>query len=508
MIPAAPGLVVAAPSSGSGKTTVTTGLMAALAAGGAAVAPFKVGPDYIDPGYHALATGRPGRNLDPVLVGDRRIAPLYAHGAAGCDVGVVEGAMGLFDGRVDDADPAAAVVPPGSAAHVAGLLGLPVVLVVDVRGYSQTLAAVVRGLGTHDPGTRIAGVILNRVGSERHTAILTAACESAGVPVLGAVPRDAGLEVPSRHLGLVTVAEHAGRAEAAVAEMGRIVGEHVDLAALRGLAARPAPVEPWDPVTEIARAGGAHRAPGEGPGAGDETGVRGPDDEAGDRVTIALAGGPAFTFAYAEHAELLAAAGARVVTVDPLVDRALPADTAGLVLPGGFPEEHVAALAGNTGLVTVIADLVRTGMPVHAECAGLLYLGRTLAGRDGAEHALSGVLDVDGRFGPRLTLGYRDAVATGDSVLFRAGERVAGHEFHRTTVAPTGGERAPSAWAWRDRFGARVDEGIVSGSVHASYLHVHPAGHPEAVARFVDAARAWRASQGARVESGDGEVAG
>lgn len=492
----APGLVIAAPSSGSGKTTVTTGLTAAFAARGDVVAPFKVGPDYIDPGYHALATGRPGRNLDPVLVGEHRIAPLYAHGAAGCDLAVVEGAMGLFDGRVDDADPAGAVVPQGSAAHVAGLLGLPVVLVVDVRGYSQTLAAVVRGLATHDPGTRIAGVILNRVGSERHTAILTAACESAGVPVLGAVPRDAGLEVPSRHLGLVTATEHAAEARAAVTEMGRIVGGHVELDALRALAVAPEPAEPWDPTVEVARARAAD-------------GVEEPDDdETGDPVTIAVAAGPAFTFAYAEHAELLEAAGARVVTFDPLTDSALPEGTSGVVLPGGFPEEHVAALARNTALMAEITAKARAGMPVHAECAGLLYLGRTLAGRDGVDYALTGVLPVDGAFGPRLTLGYREAVAMSDSVLFRAGERVAGHEFHRTAVTPVGSDSPSAAWAWRDRLGGRVDEGYVAEGIHASYLHVHPAGYPAAVTRSVDAARAWRASQAARAESGDGEAAG
>ncbi len=495
----APGLVVAAPSSGSGKTTVTTGLMAALTADGAAVAPFKVGPDYIDPGYHAVATGRPGRNLDPVLVGEHRIGPLYAHGAAGGDLAVIEGAMGLFDGRVDDADPAAAVVPQGSAAHVARLLGLPVVLVVDVRGYSQTLAAVVRGLATHDPGTRIAGVVLNRVGSPRHTAILTAACESAGVPVLGAVPRAEGLEVPSRHLGLVTATEHDGAARAAVAEMGQIVGGHVDLDALRALAARPAPVEPWDPAVEVER---ARATVGRGAAYGLDD-----DNDVDDRVTVAMAGGPAFTFAYTEHAELLEAAGARVVVVDPLVDARLPARTAALVIPGGFPEEHVVPLAANRSLAAEVADRVSEGMPVHGECAGLLYLGASLAGREGPEHPMAGALPLTGRFGPRLTLGYRDAVALTDSVLYRVGERVAGHEFHRTAVS-AGANAVDSAWAWRDASGARVDEGYVTGAVHASYLHVHPAGYPQAVVRLVDAARDWDRSRTARGDSGGAGDAG
>lgn len=494
----APGLVVAAPSSGSGKTTVTTGLMSALTAGGAAVAPFKVGPDYIDPGYHAVATGRPGRNLDPVLVGEHRIGALYAHGSAGCDVAVVEGVMGLFDGRVDDADPAAAVVPQGSSAHVAGLLELPVVLVVDVRGYSQTLAAVVRGLATHDPGTRIAGVILNRVGSDRHTAILTAACESAGVAVLGAVPRDEGLSVPSRHLGLVTATEHDAAACAAVAEMGAVVGGHVDLDALRALAARPGTVEPWNAAVEVGRVRAA---------AGPEVGDGSDDDEVDGRVTVALAGGPAFTFAYTEHTELLEAAGARVVTFDPLVDARLPEQTAAVVVPGGFPEEHVVALAANSSLTAEVADRVAEGMAVHGECAGLLYLGAALSGRDGTDHAMTGVLPLTGRFAQRLTLGYREAVALTDSVMYRVGERVAGHEFHRTVVSADSTAGHP-AWAWRDASGGRVDEGYVTGAIHASYLHVHPAGHPEAVVRLVDAARAWRRSRAVRVDSDDGGGAG
>ncbi|WP_280512367.1 cobyrinate a,c-diamide synthase, partial [Nocardia farcinica] len=201
-----PAVVVAAPASGSGKTTLATGLIGALRRAGHRVAPFKVGPDYIDPGYHGLAAGRPGRNLDPVLVGAERIAPLYRHGTAGCDLAVVEGVMGLFDGRIDEGDPAP--VAEGSTAQVAGLLGAPVVLVVDARGHSQSLAALLHGFATFDSGVRLGGVILNRVGSERHEQVLRAACARVGLPVLGALPRMGALEVPSRHLGLIPAVEH------------------------------------------------------------------------------------------------------------------------------------------------------------------------------------------------------------------------------------------------------------------------------------------------------------
>jgi cobyrinic acid a,c-diamide synthase len=238
-------VVIGAPSSGSGKTTVATGLMAALHRRGTTVAPFKVGPDYIDPGYHTLATGRPGRNLDPVLVGVDRIAPLARHGAAGAEVAVVEGVMGLFDGRLADGH--------GSTAQVAGLLGAPVVLVVDCRGQSRSLAALLHGFRSFDPSVRLAGVVLNRVGSARHEAVLRAAADEAGLTVLGALPRHDALAVPSRHLGLVTAAEHGPAAVAAVNAMAELAATHVDLDAVLRLAEPLPPGPAWSPA-DAARA--------------------------------------------------------------------------------------------------------------------------------------------------------------------------------------------------------------------------------------------------------------
>jgi cobyrinic acid a,c-diamide synthase len=200
-----PAVVIAAASSGSGKTTVATGLMGSFRRAGRTVAPFKVGPDFIDPGYHALASGRPGRNLDPVLVGEGLIGPLYRHGSDDADLAVVEGVMGLFDGRID---PNATGLARGSTAQVAGLLGAPVILLVDARGQSHSIGAVVHGFSTFDSSVHLAGVILNRVGSPRHEAVLRQGCEQAGVPVFGAIPRADELAVPSRHLGLVTATEH------------------------------------------------------------------------------------------------------------------------------------------------------------------------------------------------------------------------------------------------------------------------------------------------------------
>jgi cobyrinic acid a,c-diamide synthase len=448
-----PRVVLAAPSSGAGKTSIATGLVAALTARGLSVSPHKVGPDYIDPGYAGLAAGRPGRNLDPWLVGEERIAPLFLHGARGADVAVVEGVMGLFDGASHP------YVEPGfaSTAHVAALLRAPVVLVVDASSQARSVAALVHGFATFDPAVRLGGVVLNRVGTDRHEAILREALDGAGVPVLGAVRRLETLATPSRHLGLVPAAERTAEALDTVRALGEVVAGSVDLDAVLRLA-RSAPdlsAEPWDPELEV--------TPVEG------------------RPRIAVAGGPAFTFGYAEHAELLAAAGAEVVTVDPLRDAALPEGTTGLVVGGGFPEVYAAQLSANEGLRADVAVLAARGGPIAAECAGLLYLSRSL---DGVP--MCGVLDVETAMTPRLTLGYRAAVATADSVLVPAGTRVRGHEFHRTTATPGAGPTA--AWQWAP--GAA--EGFVAGGVHASYLHLHWAGQPAVAERFVAACAAVR----------------
>jgi cobyrinic acid a,c-diamide synthase len=433
-----PRLVIAAPASGSGKTTIATGLVAAFAARGTRVAPFKVGPDYIDPGYAALATGlgrqpaRVGRNLDPFLVGEQRIAPLFAAGSAGADIAIVEGVMGLFDGR--------GASDEASTAHVARLLDAPVLLVVDATGQSRSIAALVSGFAAFDRRIRIGGVLLNRVGSARHEALLREALAAVGVPVVGALHRDDAIETPSRHLGLVPVAERSSEARGTVARLGDLVARSVDLDAVAALA-RSAPqvtAAPWAA-----------------------------EDEVGPPVTgrprIAIAGGSAFTFSYAEHAELLTAAGAEVVSVDPLVDEALPPGTRGLVIGGGFPEIYAEQLSSNERLRASVAALAASGAPIAAECAGLLYLARDLDGLP-----MCGVLPTSAHMTSRLTLGYREADGLGWPL---ADQPVRGHEFHRTATDPGAG--ATPAYCVQDR-----PEGFVQGRVHASYLHLHWAGVP------------------------------
>jgi cobyrinic acid a,c-diamide synthase len=449
-----PRVVIAAPASGHGKTTVATGLMAALRRRGLAVSPHKVGPDYIDPGYHALATGRPGRNLDPVLCGEDLVAPLLLHGARGADVAVVEGVMGMYDGR--------GTTSYGSTAHVARLLDAPVVLVVDAAAQGRSVAAVVAGFAAYDSRVRIGGVVLNRVGSPRHEEILRTALDDLGVRVLGVLRRDEVVATPARHLGLVPVAERAAEATTTVDRLGALVAASVDVDAVLALArsAGALSATAWDPDAQLAR-------------------------PAGERPVVAVAGGPAFTFSYTETAELLSAAGARVATFDPLHDEALPDGTRGLVIGGGFPEVYAETLSDNAPLRAQVAELAHRGAPISAECAGLLYLTRDLDG-----HPMCGVFDARAEMTGRLTLGYREAVAATESVLGEAGTVVAGHEFHRTVVQPGHGDAATGsasrpAWRIEDRL-----EGFVRGNIHASYVHLHWAARPEIARRFVEAALA------------------
>jgi cobyrinic acid a,c-diamide synthase len=482
-----PRLVVAAPSSGSGKTTVATGLMAAFAGRGLAVSPHKVGPDYIDPGYHALATGRVGRNLDAYLCGPELVAPLFLHGARGCDLAVVEGVMGMYDGAAGEGELA-------STAQVAKLLRAPVVLVVDASSQSRSVAALVHGFASWDPQVRIGGVILNKVASDRHEELLREALDAAGTPVLGVLRRAPQVSTPSRHLGLVPVAERQGAAVEAVAAMAAQVARGCDLEALLALArgAGALSCAAWDPAEALsssppslplpspeAAAGPRPRPEGARPRPRSEGGSPdGPKDAA--RPVVALAGGPAFTFSYAEHAELLTAAGAEAVVFDPLRDAGLPDGTRGLVIGGGFPEVYADGLSANEPLREAVAALARSGAPVAAECAGLLYLCRELDGQP-----MCGVLDAAARMSERLTLGYRDAVAVNDSVLAPAGTRMRGHEFHRTVVEPGAG----AVPAWGVRGPERRVEGFVQQGVHASYLHTHWAAEPGVARRFVERCR-------------------
>jgi len=437
-----PRIVVAGTHSGVGKTTVASGLMAALSSEGFRVAPFKVGPDFIDPSYHTLATGRPGRNLDAFLSGPDLIGPLFTHGARGADIAVIEGVMGLFDGK-GGGDLA-------STAHVARLLEAPVVLVVDARAMSRSVAAMVHGYTTFDPKVRVAGVVLNRVGSRVHETMLREALRPLGIPILGVLRRDDEIKTPDRHLGLVPVAERREEATRSLDAMGKVISRFLNLDRIVRVArsAGPLVVEAWVPESrELDRSEG---------------------------VRVAVATGPSFSFLYRENLELLVGAGAEVVTFDPTVDEELPAGTDALYLGGGFPETYAEALSTNGRMRESVRAFAAGGRPMVAECGGLLYLVRELDG-----HQMCGVLDAEAKMTDRLTLGYREARAMMDSPLAERGANVRGHEFHYSAVEPGAGESP----AWE--LAGRGQEGFVADGVHASYLHTHWAATPELPRRLV-----------------------
>lgn len=451
-----PRVVVAGTSSSAGKTTVSCGLIGALRGRGLRIQGFKVGPDFIDPSYHALASGRPGRNLDAFLSGPELIAPLAQHGASGADVAVIEGVMGLFDGASGRGELA-------STAHVAKLLQAPVVLVVDAASMARSAAAIVHGYRSFDPDLEIAGVILNRVGSDSHEQLLREAIEPLGVPVLGALRRDDRISAPERHLGLVPAGEREAETTHALQTLAAVVAERIDLDAVLRLAhaAPTLDVHAWSPDPIAAPAGDSR---------------------------IAIARGPAFSFHYEENLELLVRAGAELLEFDPLTDSRLPEGANGLLLAGGFPEVYGAALAANEPLRKQVALFAQEGHPIVAECGGLLYLCNDIDG-----HQMCGVLPARARMTKRLTLGYRNATAATGNVIAASGERFRGHEFHYSEVEPSSGDDSASAWRLDARGNERI-EGFASTSLHASYLHVHWAAYPNAPLALAHAAASAQAA--------------
>lgn len=434
---------MAGTSSGVGKTTVATGLMAALRRRGDRVAAAKVGPDFIDPGYHAAATGRPGRNLDPWMCGDSVIPALAARAGRGADVLIVEGVMGLFDG--------AGATSESSTAHVARLLDAPVVLVVDASSMSSSVAAMVHGFNSFDPSVNVAAVILNRVGSDNHEKLLRQALVPVGVPVLGALRRDDAFGWRDRHLGLVPVVERAAEVQRSLSRLAAAIMSAVDLDALVRLAA------------------GAARLATPSP----------PAAAWGGRCRIGVATGAAFSFSYADNLELLAEAGAEIVAFDPLHEQALPDGIDALIAGGGFPEVFAGALADNRPLLADTRHRVEAGLVTWAECGGLLWLGRQLDG-----HRLCAAIEACGRMSPGPTLGYRTATFRRANPLGPAGTVVRGHEFHYSTVEPVG-----DALTLEGRTG-RSAGGWASTRLLASYLHLHLAGAPELATELVRTATA------------------
>jgi cobyrinic acid a,c-diamide synthase len=453
-----PRLVLAAPGTGQGKTTVAAALLRLLRDRGLRVAPFKAGPDYVDPSHHRAAAGRASRNLDGWLLPPDTLRALFRRAVTGdnrADVAVVEGMMGLFDGRSAASD-------EGSTAQTAKLLGAPIVLVLDVCTMARTAAAVVNGLHRFDPALPLAGVVLNRAAGPGHYALCRdAILAETDVPVLGWLPADAALAVPERDLGLVLAGE-------APIDLDLLAARAADTLDLDGLlaAARAAPPLPEgpDPLPAPVR---------------------------NRRAAIAVARDAAFDFYYEDNLDLLRDLGAELRFFSPLADARLPEDAGALYLGGGYPELHAARLAANAPMRAAVRAFARSGRPVYAECGGLMYLSEALTDAAGARHPMAGVVPGASAMRPRPTLGYREVVALRDSPLARAGDVVRGHEFHYSAREADAGEAA-----YRRADGAKT-EGVVAGprgNVLASYLHVHFATDPRLAERLValagDAARA------------------
>ncbi len=434
------GLIVAAPASGSGKTLVTLGLLRHLAKAGRKVISAKVGPDYIDPAFHAHASGRACVNLDGWAMRAATFSGLLGALHGDGEIAVCEGVMGLFDGaRV------APGKPSGSTADVARATGWPVLLVIDAQAQAASAAAVVRGFASHETGISIAGVVFNRIGGEAHRAILMDAMAAAlpEIPVLGCLPRGAALQLPSRHLGLVQALEHPDL-EAFVEGAAALVGEHLDMARL---------VELMRPIA------GAHATEAEP--ALPPLGQR-----------IAVARDAAFAFAYPHLLKSWHDAGAEIVAFSPLADEAPDTGTDAIYLPGGYPELHAGRLAANSGFLGGLRNAAAKGTPIFGECGGYMVLGRALIDADGEAHAMAGLLGVETSFAePKLTLGYRQARALAAGPLGDAGIDFRGHEFHyaRVTAAETG----EALFAIADAAGRDLGRaGLVAGSVAGSFIHL------------------------------------
>jgi len=431
----APGLLIAAPRSGSGKTTITLGLQRALVQRGLTVRGLKCGPDYIDPAFHAAATGAPSANLDSFAMPSALLGQIAGEAAAAADIVIAEGSMGLFDAVPGPAG------HTGASADVAALLGWPVVLVIDVSGQAQSAAAIALGCMQYDPRIRIAGVILNKVASERHRRLVGQGMETIGLPVLGALPREASLILPERHLGLVQAGETADL-HARLDALAEAVAKAIDLDAV------------------IAAAGATHL-----PAMGTPASAL----PAPGRC-IALARDAAFSFVYPHVEAGWRAAGAQIMPFSPLADEPPPEACDACWLPGGYPELHAGTLAGAGRFMAGVKTFAET-RPVHGECGGYMVLGRTLVDADGVSHAMAGLLGVETSFARRkMNLGYRRAVLQADGPLGRAGEALTGHEFHYATiVAP--GEDPPFATVTDPHGSAPAPAGSRRGHVTGSFFH-------------------------------------
>ncbi len=474
-------VVIAGERSGSGKTTITLALLAALRQQGQIVQSFKVGPDYIDPMFHAFATGRPCYNLDAVLTSEDYLPQCFANHTQDVDYAVVEGVMGLFDGAAEPAG-------YGSTAAIAKHLHLPVILVVDCRSMSQSIAALVHGYRSLDPDLNLIGVILNRVGSDRHLEILAATLEPLQVKIFGVFRRVDEISLPDRHLGLIPTDElpELRSVMARLADLGQAGFDWEELQSVCGVSCDP----PFDQLT----------APPKSPLRRGTLNSGSPLLQGGwggsqltqptPKPRIAVARDAAFNFYYADNLELLKTLGAELIYWSPLNDRTVPENIQGLYFGGGFPEMFAAQLSDNKTVIQTIQQLIHAGIPTYAECGGLMYLSQAITDFDGNNFPMVGSLPTTAIMGNRLTLGYRSAIAQATTPIVQPGQFLRGHEFHRSTlaIAPT----EPLFQLHRSTqingalpTGTPIGEGWHQPHFHASYLHLHWGATPELPLRWL-----------------------
>ena len=450
------GLIIAGTHSGVGKTTFTLGLLHALRRRGLTVQPFKVGPDFIDPGHHSRVAGRVSRNLDGWMLSREANLEIFRPQSRDVDVVVVEGVMGLFDGFAGDSE-------DGSTAQMAKWLGLPVLLVVDARSMARSAAALVQGFATFDPDLPFLGIVFNRIAGPRHREYLEAALTQVpGVRCFGALPRENDLAIPERHLGLTTTEDHP-LDMAYLDRLADLLETNLDLDGL--MAALPAlPLPLTAPLT----------------GAKPE-------------IRLGVAKDPAFCFYYPENLELLAHFGAELVFFSPLSDRTLPPDLDGLYLGGGYPELFAERLAANRVMLQAVGQAAQAGLPIYAECGGLMYLSQEISTKEGQTFPMAGVLPLRVRMLPRLkALGYREVTLFADTLLGPAGTQARGHEFHYSEIVSGADGLAQVYRLTARRPGEETEEGFIINNVLASYVHLHFASNPDLPRHLVAACREYK----------------
>ena len=459
-----PRLVVAATQSGAGKTTIVTGLLAALRQQGWQVQSFKAGPDYIDPGYHALASGRPAHNLDSWLTDKALLPDILQEETQGADMALIEGVMGLYDGGRQGIS---------STAEIAKVLHAPVLLVIDAKSMGASAAAIAQGFRDYDKDVNLAGVILNRLGSDTHEAMIREALDKINIPVYGALRRDDSLHLPERHLGLVPVEEN--RERELIGHLGEVIAQRIDLEKLTALAESAGPLSLGAPLQL---------------------------NEGRYKCRIGVAKDEAFSFYYPASLKVLRRLGAEIVTFSPLHDAQVP-EVDGLLIGGGFPEMFAARLAANEAMRQDIYRLAQSGLPILAECGGYMYMMESLTDFEGRSHAMVGALPGHTEMTAKLQMvGYVEAELAVDSLLGSKGEKLRGHEFHFSKEqVPVAAEQA--AFTFRKlRNNAEYPAGKWLKNVLGSYLHLHFAGCPKAAERFVSKCTAYRQKRG----QADGKV--